>query len=59
MNRERDEMLKEIENNFNDLSIEAQMLVGKVIKIEKSKIHMGSPYGVIEEILKSIDEIVE
>lgn len=59
MSTEREEMLKKIESDFNNLSMEAQMLVGKVIKIEKSKIHMGSPYGVIEEILNSIDEIVE
>ena len=51
-----EEKLQEL---YNKLSPEAQRLVGKVLAIEKEKLHMGNPHGVYDEILKALDEVVE
>lgn len=53
------EIEKELQEEYNNLSPEAKRLVGKILEIEKSKLHMGKPHGVYDEILKSIDEVVE
>lgn len=53
------EIENELQKAYQNLSQEAKRLVGKVLEIEKEKLHMGKPHGVYDEILKSIDEVVE
>lgn len=50
---------KELQEAYQNLSQEAKRLVGKILEIEKEKLHMGKPHGVYDEILHSIDEVVE
>ena len=56
---ETNEIENELQNAYQDLSQEAKRLIGKILEIEKEKLHMGKPHGVYDEILKSIDEVVE
>jgi len=49
----------ELQEAYKNLSQEAKRLIGKVLEIEKEKLHMGKPHGVYDEILKSIDEVVK
>lgn len=53
------EIEKELQQAYHELSKEAQRLIGKILEIEKDKLHMGRPHGVYDEILESIDEVVE
>jgi len=48
----------EVKRLWEELSPEAKRLVGKVIDVEKSKLHMGLPRGVNDELMAAIKEIV-
>lgn len=50
---------EKLKKKYEELSSEAQRLVGKVIKIEKEKKHMERPRFVNEEILEAIEECVK
>lgn len=56
---EQKELEKELKELYSNLSKEAQRLIGKVLEIEKDKLHMGNPHGVYDEILDAIDEVLE
>lgn len=49
---------KTIKELLTQLSPEAQQLVSQVIRIEKEKLYMGKPHGVIDEIQTAVKEIV-
>ena len=48
-----------VKDLWEQLSPESKRLVGKVIEIEKSKLHMSLPRGVNDEIVKAIKEVVK
>lgn len=50
---------KELQETYTGLSKEAQRFIGRVLEIEKDKLHMGNPHGVYDEILKALDEVVQ
>lgn len=50
---------KELQETYAGLSKEAQRLIGRILEIEKDKLHLGNPHGVYDEILKALDEVVE
>jgi hypothetical protein len=50
---------KEIAEYYENLSLETKQFIAKVIKIEKSKKHLGKPYGVYQELLDALDKIVK
>lgn len=56
---ESNEIEKELQDAYQNLSKEAQRLIGKILEIEKEKLHMGKPHGVYKEILNAIDEVIE
>jgi len=53
------EIEKELQKIYGELSTEAQRLIGRILEIEKDKLHLGNPHGVYDEILKALDEVVE
>jgi len=57
-NIESDHSMDEVKELWESLSPEARRLVGRVIEIEKSKLHMSLPRGVNDEIVQVIKEIV-
>lgn len=55
----QEEIEKELQKIYANLSPEAQRLIGRILEIEKDKLHLGNPHGVYDEILKALDEVVE
>ena len=56
---DKEQIEKELQKMYDNLSVEAKRLIGKVLDIENQKLHMGNPHGIYDEILKAIDEVVE
>jgi hypothetical protein len=48
----------EIRLIFSGSSPEAQKLFNEVFELEKGKLHMSKPQGIVEQILSSVKEVV-
>lgn len=57
-NKDIHDIQSHVERLWESLSPEAKRLVGKVIEIEKSKLHMSLPRGVNDDLIKAIKEVV-
>jgi hypothetical protein len=48
----------EIKQLFTEASPQAQKLFHEVLELEKSKLHMSRPHGIVEQILSTVKEVV-
>jgi hypothetical protein len=48
----------EIKQLFTEASPEAQKLFNEVFELEKGKLHMSKPHGIVEQILSTVKEVV-
>ena len=49
----------EIKSLFSEASDEAQKLFREVVEVEKSKLHMSKPHGVVETIVDIVKVVVK
>ncbi len=49
----------EIKSLFTEASEQAQKLFREVVEIEKSKLHMSKPHGVVETIVDTVKVVVK
>lgn len=48
----------QLEELWMDLSPEARRLVGRVIRLERDKLHMSLPRGINDDIEEAVEEVV-
>ena len=48
----------EIKQLFSDASPETQKLIKEVFELEKDKLYMSKPLGIIEQILSTVKDVV-
>lgn len=50
---------EEIQEQFRQLTPEAQRLVVRVLELERKKLHMGRAHGIVKDLLVGVRETVK
>jgi hypothetical protein len=58
MEKSSDDQQERLRASFNDAHPQVKQVVLRVFEIENSRLYMGRPHGVIDEITQAIKQIV-
>lgn len=53
-----DQSRMQVERIVLELSEEERLLLSRVIEAERAKIYMKSPQGIVEDLLKAVEETI-